>query len=204
MDKTIKLLILSDIFLITGFGLIDPFLAVFIKDRLINGSLMAAGFATTLFLITKSLVQLPFSKYIDNHREKIKYLITGTLIVSIVPFIFVLASKMEHIYIAQVIRGIGAGLAVPTWLSLFTTHIDKGREGYEWSIYSTFVGLGIALSGLIGATIASFFGFKTAFIIVGILTLTGSSILFNLQIKSHKEKQKSSYISGKHKLNSYK
>ncbi len=200
MDKTVKLLILSDIFLITGFGLIDPFLAVFIKDRLINGTLVAAGFATTLFLITKSLVQLPFSKYVDNHKEKIRYLIIGTLIISIVPFIFVLANRIEHIYLAQIIRGIGAGLAVPTWLSLFTTHIDRGKESYEWSIYITLVGLGIALSGLIGAAIASFFGFRTAFVIVGILTLIAAFILFNLEMKDHKEKIKIHHFIRKHKI----
>ena len=200
MDKTVKLLILSDIFLITGFGLIDPFLAVFIKDRLINGTLVAAGFATTLFLITKSLVQLPFSKYVDNHKEKIKYLIAGTLIISVVPFIFVLANRIEHIYLAQIIRGIGSGLAVPTWLSLFTTHIDKGKESYEWSIYITLVGLGIALSGLIGATIASFFGFRTAFVIVGILTLIAAFILFKLEMKDHEEKIKSYHLIRKHKI----
>ena len=200
MDKIIKYLIVSDIFLITGFGLIDPFLAVFIKDKLINGSLLAAGFATTLFLIAKSIIQLPFSKYIDNHKEKIKYLIIGTLIVSISPFILILANKIEHVYLAQIIRGIGAGLAVPTWLGLFTTHIDKGKESYEWSIYITLVGLGIALSGLIGATIASFLGFKFAFFIVGILSLIGSLILLKLEIKDHKEKLKVYNIIRKHKI----
>ena len=200
MDKTVKLLILSDIFLITGFGLIDPFLAVFIKDRLINGTLVAAGFATTLFLITKSLVQLPFSKYVDNHKEKIKYLIIGTLIISIVPFIFVLANKIEHIYLAQIIRGIGAGLTVPTWLSLFTTHIDKGKESYEWSIYITLVGLGIALSGLIGAAIASFFGFRAAFFIVGFLSLIGACVLFNLEMKDHKKRIRNHHFIRKHKI----
>ena len=200
MDKTVKLLILSDIFLITGFGLIDPFLAVFIKDRLINGTLIAAGFATTLFLITKSLVQLPFSKYVDNHKEKIKYLIAGTLIISVVPFIFVLANRIEHIYLAQIIRGIGSGLAVPTWLSLFTTHIDKGKESYEWSIYVTLVSLGIAISGLVGATIASFLGFKFAFFIVGVLSLAGALVLLKLEIKDHREKLQMHYVIRKHKI----
>ena len=49
---TIKLLMISDIFLVTGFGLIDPILAIFIKENLIGGSIFAAGFASTLFLVT--------------------------------------------------------------------------------------------------------------------------------------------------------
>ena len=58
MNRIIKLLIISDIFVITGFGLIGPILAIFIKD-LQGSSLFAVGFSSTLFLIVKSLVQLP-------------------------------------------------------------------------------------------------------------------------------------------------
>ncbi|MAG47419.1 hypothetical protein CL617_02340 [archaeon] len=190
MDRIIKLLIVSELFLFTGFSLIDPFLAVFVKEDLVNGSLIAAGFATTLFLVIKSVVQLPFSKYIDSHRDKLRFLIIGSLIVSTVPFIYIFATRIEHIYIAQIIRGVGAGLAVPTWLGLFTTHIDKGKESFEWSIYSTSLGMGMAVSGLVGATIASFLGFKITFIIVGILALIGSSILFKLEVQEHKKKGK--------------
>ena len=200
MDKIIKLLILSDIFLIMGFGLIDPFLAVFIKDNITNGSLLAAGFATTLFLITKSIVQLPFSKYVDSHKDKIKYLVIGTIIISLTPFIYILSNKIEYIYIAHVIRGIGSGLAVPTWLSLFTTHIDKGKESYEWSIYATLVSLGIALSGLVGATLASFLGFRFTFFMVAILSLIGASILFKLETQDHKEKLKIHHLIRRHKI----
>ena len=45
MNRTIKLLMISDIFVITGFGLIDPILAIFIKENLTGGTIFAAGFA---------------------------------------------------------------------------------------------------------------------------------------------------------------
>ena len=36
MNRTVKLLILSDIFILTGFGLITPILAIFIKDDIVG------------------------------------------------------------------------------------------------------------------------------------------------------------------------
>jgi len=36
MNKTLKILIISDIFVFSGFGLIGPILAIFIKDNLIE------------------------------------------------------------------------------------------------------------------------------------------------------------------------
>ena len=189
MNRTIKLLMISDIFLVTGFGLIDPILAIFIKENLIGGSIFAAGFASTLFLVTKSIVQLPFSKYVDSHDDKVKWLIVGTFLISMVPFLYVFAKDIYLIYLAQVLYGVGAGFASPTWLGLWTTHLDKKHESFEWSIYSTSVGLGIAVTALIGATIAEYVDFSYSFVLTGIMALVGCTILLTLE-KQEEEKRK--------------
>jgi len=183
MNRTIKLLMFSDIFVGTGFGLIDPILAIFIKENLINGTIFAAGLASALFLITKCLVQLPFSKYVDKHDDKVKWLILGTFLISLVPIIYIFSKDISSIYIAQIIFGIGSGLVYPTWLGLWSTHLDKKHESFEWSLYSTFLGIGTAITAAIGATIAEFFGFNVTFAIVGLMSLTGCIILFNLERK---------------------
>ena len=72
INKQLLLLILSDILILSSFGLIATIFAVFIKDNLIGGSLITAGLATTIFLAVKSVVQLPLSWYIDNERHKTK------------------------------------------------------------------------------------------------------------------------------------
>jgi DHA1 family quinolone resistance protein-like MFS transporter len=59
MNRTIKLLMISDIFVLTGFGLIQPILAIFIKEGVAGGTIFTAGVASTLFLVTKSLVHSP-------------------------------------------------------------------------------------------------------------------------------------------------
>ena len=187
MNRTIKLLMISDVFLITGFGMIDPILAIFIKDNLVGGTIFAAGFASMIFLITKSLIQLPFSKYVDSHDDKVKWLIVGTFLVAFVPFIYLFSTHIYFIYAAQLVHGIGSGLAFPTWLGLWSTHLDKNHESFEWSLYSTLVGLTTALTALIGAAISQYFGFRYAFILVGILSLVGSLILFGLENKKEKE-----------------
>ena len=188
MNRTIKLLMISDIFVITGFGLIEPILAIFIKENLIGGTIFAAGLASTLFLVTKSIVQLPFSKYVDSHKDKIKWLILGTFFIAMVPFIYIFANHVKFIYLAQIFYGVGSGLAYPTWLSLWSTHLDRKHEGFEWSLYSTLTGLGTALAAIVGAAIAQFIGFSYTFVLVGIMALIGCFILFSLEQKKHKLK----------------
>ena len=172
------MLILSDVLILSSFGLIAPIFAIFIKEDLIGGSLVAVGLATTIFWVTKSAIQLPLSMYIDKHRHKVILLIAGTLLIVLVPFIYSFAKNVNHIFIAQVIYGFGTALAYPTWFSLFTTYMDKKHKGFEWAIWSTSVGVGIALTAYLGAELASTIGFDLLFFIVGLFSLAGFILLF--------------------------
>ncbi|MBU4351716.1 MAG: MFS transporter [Nanoarchaeota archaeon] len=189
MNRTIKLLLFSDVFVLTGFGLIDPILAIFIKENLIGGTIFAAGLASTLFLLTKCSIQLPFSRYVDKHDDKQKWLLLGTLFIAMVPFIYIFAQDIKMIYLAQILHGIGSGLAFPTWLGLWSTHLDKKKESFEWSLYSTLTGLGTAATAAIGAALAGFVGFKITFFIVGIMSLMGCFVLLYLNKTRLKSKQ---------------
>jgi len=186
MNRTIKFLMLSDIFILTGFGLIAPILAIFIKENLTGGTIFAAGIASTIFLLVKSIIQLPFSKYVDSHDNKVKWLIVGTFLVSTVPFLYIFAKHIYFIYLAQVIYGIGYGFAYPTWLGLWSTHLDKKHESFEWSLYSTSVGIGVAITAAIGGAVAQFLGFTHTFSLAGIMTVTGFLVLFGLEKKNKK------------------
>jgi MFS family permease len=184
MNRVTKLLLISDIFLVTGFGLVEPILSIFINGSLLGGEIYAAGFASMLFLFTKSFIQLPFSKYVDKHDHNSRWLIVGTICVATVPFLYVFATTVEHIYIAQVLYGIGSGLAYPTWLGLWSTHLDRHHESYEWSLYSTLTGLGTASAAVIGAVLVELIGFRPTFLLVGFMSLVGCFILFFLQAKT--------------------
>ena len=190
MNRTIKLLILADVLVLTGFGLIEPILAIFVKDGLVGGTILAAGLASTLFLITKSVVQLPFSKYIDSKKHKTGFLILGTFITSLIPIFYIFISDVNHIYLLQIFHGIGSGLAYPTWLSIWSINLDRGKEGFEWSVYSTAVGIGTAISGAIGAAIAEFVDFRVVFIVVALASLIGCLILFKLDGGKNRTRKK--------------
>jgi MFS family permease len=184
MNRTMKLLMLSDIFVLTGFGLIQPILAIFINDGVAGGTVFTAGIASALFMLTKSLVQLPFSRYIDRHTRKTRWLIIGTLMMALVPIIYITANSIVQVYLAEIVYGLGSGLAYPTWLGLWSSNLDKGQESFQWSIYSTSTGLGTAATGAIGAGVSTFAGFTTTFVLAGLLCLMGCMALLILERKS--------------------
>jgi MFS family permease len=179
MNKTLKLLTISDIFVFTGFGLISPILAIFIKDNLVGGTLLAAGISSAIFLIVHALLQILFAD-IFSAKDRRWMLILGTMFIALVPFGYIFATKVWHIYIIQFIYGVGAGFAYPAWYSLFTSNIDKKQGGYQWSIYNSSVSIGTAISAALGAWLAGVIGFRMVFAITGTIAVIGLIILLRL------------------------
>jgi len=181
MNKKLLLLILSDVLILSSFGLIGPIFALFITDNLEGGSIVAAGLATTIFLVVKSTAQLPLSRFfIDKEKHKTRSLLLGTLLIIAVPFIYIFATSVTLILVAQAIYGLGAAMAYPSWFSLFTTYMDKKHKGFEYTLWSTSIGVGTALTAYFGAKIADVLGFKTLFLVVGIVALMGFVLLIVL------------------------
>jgi MFS family permease len=168
-------------FILTGFGLVSPILAIFISTDITGGSIMSAGIASAIFLCTKAFVQIPFSRYVDNHEKKVLWLHIGTILIVSVPIQYYFAKSINAIYVSQFIYGLGAGLASPAWLSLWSKHLDANHEAFEWSVYFGTISIGTALSAFIGGTLATYLGFRNTLIIMGTLSLIGIMVLIRLQ-----------------------
>ena len=177
INKVIKTLIFSDVLLLTGFGFIAPIFAIFIIQRIQGGNVEVAGFAMAIYWFTRSVIQIPFGKYLDkNHGEKddLLFIIVGFSLLSLVAFAYIFCSFPWHIYVLNAVYGLGIAMNVAGWGAIFTRHIDKGKEAYEWSMRSTLIGIGAGVSGALGGVIATEFGFAVLFIAVGIFALVGA------------------------------
>lgn len=184
INKIVLYLTYSDILLISSWGLISPIIAVFYTDYIPGGNLVTAGIASTIFFITRSLLQIPVAKYIDTIKgdnDNYKATLIGTFIVAIIPFLYMFVSSVTQLYLIEILYGIGSAVSTTGWLTIFTKHLDKDREGLEWSFYNTTTDLGSALTASIGGFIAYRMGFTNLFFVVGIINIIG--FLFILLLK---------------------
>ncbi len=183
INKIIRVLVLGDIMFFSAFGLIGPIFAIFVTNQITGATVATVGFATTINLLTRALLQMPVARYIDRHKgekDDFKFMIAGSTLVSIVPFIYLFISTPLHLYMAQAILGVGGALANPGWFAIFTRHIDKGKEGTEWTLENVSVGLAAAGTAAVGGVLAQNFGFQNLFLIVGVLSLLGLIIQISL------------------------
>ena len=188
INRIIKTLITSDFFLNLGWGFLSPVFAIFILEKVSHGSLVQAaqiaGLSALFYWIPKSFFQIPIGIYLDkNHGEKddFWFMVWGTFITAFVPIGYLLASVPWEIYVLQVVYAAGMAMAIPSWLAIFTRHIDKGKEAFEWGMESTSVGIGAGVAGGLSGILVALFGFTTLFIFVSAFTMFSAIILFSVR-----------------------
>ena len=185
INKVIKILTFSDVLLLTGFGFVTPIFAIFIAQRITVGNIAEAakiaGFAMGIYWGVKSVLQIPFGKYLDkNHGEKddLYFLMVGNMLAGLAAFGYIFSHLAWHIYLCQGIHALGIAMNIPGWCAMFTRHIDKGKEAFEWSTRSTLLGFGVAASAALSGIIVAKFGFNVLFIGVGIFALASAFLPF--------------------------
>jgi len=183
VNKVVRVLVLGDIMFFSAFGLIGPIFAVFVTNQVAGATIATAGFAATINLLLRALLQMPIARYIDRHKgekDDFLFMVAGSTLISIVPFAYLFVSTPLQLYLAQAVLGIGGALANPGWFAIFTRHIDKNKEGTEWALENVGVGLAAAATATIGGVLAQRFGFQNLFLIVGVLSFVGLIIQISL------------------------
>lgn len=189
INKVVRHIIYWDLFFNSAWGLLNPIFAVFLVEKVTFNAAKGAevaGFAALIYWVFKSFLQIPIGTYLDkNHGEKddFWFMVAGTLLSGLVPFGFLFATLPEHIYMLQIVYAIAMSMLIPSSYAIFTRHIDKGKEAYEWSVDSTVLGFGVGATGALGGIIAGKFGFGTVFILTGLFNLC--SAFFLISIKHH-------------------
>jgi len=185
INKIIKVMIASDVALLTGLGFITPIFAIFIAQNITFGdtgeAAKVAGFATAIYWGIKSLLMIPFGKFLDrNYGEKddLYFVIFGNIFAAGAVFGYIFCSLPWHIYVLQGLYSLGMAMNIPGWTAIFTRHIDKGKEAFEWATRSTVIGIGAGISGALGGVIAAKFGFNVLFTGVGIFVLVSALLPF--------------------------
>jgi MFS family permease len=140
-----------------------------------------AGFAAAIYWIVKSLIIIPIGRYLDkNHGEKddLAFVVVGNLLAALSVTGYLFAYLPWHVYILQVIFAIGMGMNIPGYTAIFTRHIDKGKEAYEWSVRGATSAVGTGVAGAVGGVIAHNFGFEMLFLCVALFYIVSAVVPF--------------------------
>lgn len=180
VNNVIKTLTFSYIFVLAGWGLITPLIAVFITENVTGAGLETVGMAMSIYALTRSFIQIPIARILDikkGEKDEFISLCLGMVIVGTAALGYIFVRAPIELYVVQVLYGLGDALIYPAWGALFTSHIDKNEMATETSLYQTSADITTALAASLGAFLVVTFGYKPVFAVVAITTWLGVLLL---------------------------
>ena len=165
-------------------GLLGPIFALFIEGFIRGGNASVAGIAAGIYLFTKSVFQIPIANFIDKVRgEKDDFwlMFCFTILIALTPLLYLIINLPIQLYIVQFFLGLFTAFTFPTYMAIFTRHVDKNKEGTEWGVYFTLVDLISAMFAVIGGYVATAQGFPILIIAVVAISLLGAMLLFPIR-----------------------
>lgn len=176
-DPMIRFLIIADIICFASVGLLGPIFAIFIIDFIQGGTEAVAGIAAAIFLLTKSLMQIPAAAIVDRicgEKDDFYFLFGSMLIVSLLPLLYLIIQTPLELYFVQFVLGLVTAFTFPSFMALFTRHTPPGKEGMTWGVYYTLTDLSSAATAAIGGFLAVTIGFEKVIYAVVMLSLIGT------------------------------
>jgi MFS family permease len=180
VGRLVKYFIISDFFLLAGWGLIDPIFSVFIIQRVVGGTLMTVGIAAAIYWIIRSVAEIPIAKYLDRtpgEHDDFMALIGGLLLVGISAIAMCWVTRPWELYVVHAIQAIAFAFYYASWPTIFSRHLDKDAIAFDWSLDSSVAGIGAGVTGFLGGVIAGTLGYDVVFVAAGIMAFIAAFVL---------------------------
>ncbi len=183
-NPVIKFLIFGDVVFFAAAGLLGPIFSLFVVDFIDGGSAEVAGIAIAIYLLTKSIAQIPAAFIIDKicgDRDDFWFIFGSLIFASFIPLSFLFISTPTELYIAQFLIGLAYAFQFPSFMALFTKYIPDNKEATMWGLYFTMLDLASAATAAIGGYLATTIGFHTVVIAVACLEFAGALLFFPIR-----------------------
>lgn len=193
VNPVVKILIISDFLIWAAAYFIEPIFALFVIHQIPGASEVEVGISFAIYTFVKAMVEIPIGVYVDKHKGELDdfwVTVIGSLLGAAVLFVYPHMTTVWQLYSLRVVMGIAMALAYPGWMAIFTHHLDKNKEGFEWSLYDVLTGLGVSATAALGGFMVAQFGYQWLLYLVGVLTIIGSMILFLIRGDLYLAKQK--------------
>ncbi len=180
VGRVVKFFVISDFFLLVGWGLIDPVFSVFIVQRVVGGTLLTVGIAAAIYWILRSILQIPIANYLDSipgEHDDFMALVGGLLLVGLSAIAMCWVTTVWELYVIHAVHAVAFALYYASWPTIYSRHLDKDAISLDWSLDSAVSGVGAGISGFLGGVIAGTLGYTVVFVAAGILAFIAAFVL---------------------------
>ncbi|HZS42698.1 MAG TPA: MFS transporter [Candidatus Paceibacterota bacterium] len=168
LNRSLRILIIVNTFMVFVIGLFAPFYAIFVVG--LGGNIAFAGFSWALFSIVCGILILLFTRWELQIKEQELLLALGYLLRGLVFLSYAFMGSMFQLIITQVLWGIAAAIGTPAFDAVYQTHTTQAESIVQWGGWEGIAAIATGLAALIGGILIQSFGYASIFLSMSIIS----------------------------------
>ena len=184
INMAIKTLLIFIFLFNVSAGLYVPIIAIYLTQNILGVTLTVLGISIAIYSISRSIFQIPIAKRLDRkkgERDDFYVMLAGIILAAGYCVGFMMIRSVFHLYILEIFTGIADACVMASFYAIFSHHIDRESQGFEWSLFSVGgVTISSAIGGGFGGWIAFHYGFTVVFSLAAAFNIIAALILILL------------------------
>ncbi len=180
VNRLVRNFILVDLFLLAGWGLVQPIFSIYVIEQVATATVVTVGIAAGIYWVLRSVLQIPIARMLDRtagEEDDLRALILGLLLAGFAALLFGFVRYPWQLYLVEIIHATAFALYAASWPAIFSRHLDKDKVSFDWALDSTAAGIAAGISGFAGGMLVNAFGFSSVFILASIFSLIAAFTL---------------------------
>lgn len=169
LNKSLRILILTNAIFVFIVNLFAPFYAVFIVG--IGGSIAFAGLSWALFSIVAGVLTFLFSNWELKVKEPELLIALGYILRAGVFISYAFMGTMTQLLITQILWGVAAALSAPAFDAVYGAHTSAEDSIVQWGGWEGIAAIMTGAGALVGGIVIQSFGYGTVFVAMAGISL---------------------------------
>lgn len=154
---------------VIGVGIVVPLLPVYAHD--LGASGLYIGLIFGVFSLSRT-VFLPYFGRLSDKKGRKPLIVAGLLSYAVVSAAFLFSADIESLILIRFIQGIASAMIMPVCQAYVGDITPSGKEGFVMGMFNMSMFFGLSIGPLVGGYVKDYYSLDTAFICMGLLSLT--------------------------------
>jgi MFS family permease len=164
MKRESRILLSASIICNFAFGLFGPLYAIFAER--VGGDILSVSGAWAVFALVNGTLTIAFGRMGDRRLNKRLMVFAGYCILAFGSLGYFFVETAVALFMVQAILGLGNAIIEPAWDALYSMFLERGRESFQWSLWSGGTNIVLAAAAVCGGIIVTLYDFKALFLLM--------------------------------------
>ena len=169
LNRSLRILIITNSILVFIVGLFAPFYAVFVKN--IGGNIAFAGLSWAIFSIVAGVLIFLFSNWELKIKEQELLIALGYILRGGVFLSYAFMSSITQLIVTQILWGVAKALGTPAFDSVYSSHTNQDDSIVQWGEWEGISAIVSGVAALIGGIVIQSFGYSAIFIAMAAISI---------------------------------